>query len=99
MKLFELGNITMTPSAITLIAKFKVPIGDLLDRHERGDYGEVSESDWRQNTLALLPESIERVMSVYNVGPTKAAAKKAGKLWVITDPDRKTTTLLTEEDF
>jgi len=95
MKLFELGNITMTPAAISIIAKFKVAIGDLLDRHERGDYGDVSEVDWRENTLALLPESVERVMSVYNVG----TAKKAERLWVITDPDRKTTTLLTEEDF
>ncbi len=91
MKLFELGNITMTPKAISIIAKFKVPIGDLLDRHEKGDYGEVSEVDWRENTLALLPESIERVMSVYSV--------ETEKLWIITDPDRKLTTLLTEEDF
>ncbi len=91
MKLFELGKITMTPSAISIIASFKVPIGDLLDRHEKGDYGDVSEVDWRENTLALLPDSVERVMSVYSVG-TK-------KLWVITDPDRKVTTLLTEEDF
>lgn len=91
MKLFELGNITMTPTAISIIAKFKVPIGDLLDRHERGDYGEVSDVDWRENTLALLPESVERVMSVYSV--------ETEKLWIITDPDRKVTTLLTEDDF
>lgn len=91
MNLFELGKITMTPSAISIIAGFKVPIGDLLDRHQRGDYGDVSEVDWRENTLALLPESVERVMSVYSVGTEK--------LWVITDPDRAVTTLLTEEDF
>lgn len=91
MKLFELGKITMTPSAISVIAGFKVPIGDLLDRHERGDYGDVSEVDWRENTLALLPESVERIMSVYSI--------ETEKLWVITDPDRKVTTLLTEEDF
>jgi hypothetical protein len=91
MKLFKLGQITMTPSAISIIARFKVPIGDLLDRHEKGDYGEVSEQDWHENTLALLPESLERIMSVYRVGNTK--------LWVITDPDRKVTTLLTEEDI
>jgi hypothetical protein len=91
MKLFELGKITITPSAISIIARFKVPIGELLDRHERGDYGEVSEMDWRENTLALLPESVERVMSVYTVGTEK--------LWIITDPDRNVTTLLTEEDF
>ena len=91
MKLFELGQITMTPTAISIIAKYKVPIGDLLDRHERGDYGEVSELDWREDTLALLPATVERVMSVYNV--------ETEKLWVITDPDRKVTTLLTEADF
>lgn len=91
MKLFELGNITMTPAAISIIAKFKVPIGDLLDRHEKGDYGDVSEVDWRENTLALLPESVERIMSVYSV--------ETEKLWIITDPDRKVTTLLTEDDF
>ena len=91
MKLFELGQITMTPSAISIIASYKVPIGDLLDRHERGDYGDVSEQDWHENTLALMPESLERIMSVYSVGNAK--------LWVITDPDRKVTTLLTEEDF
>jgi len=47
--------------------------------------------DWRENTLALLPESVERIMSVYSI--------ESEKLWVITDPDRKVTTLLTEEDF
>jgi hypothetical protein len=91
MKLFELGKISVTPSAISIIASFKVPIGTLLDRHEQGDYGEVSEMDWRENTLALLPETVERIMSVYIVGTEK--------LWIITDPDRKLTTLLTEEDF
>ncbi|MDI1232399.1 MAG: hypothetical protein PSV18_14995 [Methylobacter sp.] len=91
MKLFELGKITMTPSAISIIASYKVAIGDLLDRHEKGDYGEISEQDWHENTLALLPESVERIMSVYNIGTEK--------LWVITDPDRKVTTLLTEDDF
>jgi hypothetical protein len=91
MKLFELGKITMTPAAISIITHLKVPVGELLNRHERGDYGEISEMDWRENTLALQPESVERVMSVYSVG-TK-------KLWIITDPDRKVTTLLTEEDF
>lgn len=91
MKLFELGQITMTHSAISIIASFKIPIGDLLDRHQRGDYGDVSEKDWRENTLALLPETVERIMSVYSVGNEK--------LWVITDPDRAVTTLLTEEDI
>ncbi|WP_432741154.1 hypothetical protein ABXJ76_13355 [Methylobacter sp. G7] len=91
MKLFELGKITMTPSAISIIARYKVAIGDLLDRHEKGDYGEISEQDWHENTLALLPESVERIMSVYSIGTEK--------LWVITDPDRKVTTLLTEDDF
>jgi hypothetical protein len=91
MKLFELGKINMTPAAIVIIARFKTPIGDLLDRHEKGDYGEVSEQDWHENTLALLPESPERIMSVYSLG--------SAKLWVITDPDRKVTTLLTEDDF
>ncbi len=91
MNLFEIGKITMTPSAISIIASYKVPIGDLLDRHQRGDYGEISEQDWRENTLALLPESIERIMSVYSVSKEK--------LWIITDPDRSVTTLLTEEDF
>jgi hypothetical protein len=91
MKLFELGEITMTPSAISIIASFKVPIGDLLERHQRGDYGEVTEKDWHENTLALLPQSVERVMSSYRVGNQK--------LWIITDPDRNVTTLLTEEDF
>ncbi|MCX7103407.1 MAG: hypothetical protein NTX38_18470 [Methylobacter sp.] len=41
--------------------------------------------------MALLPETLERVMSVYNVGTEK--------LWIITDPDRTVTTLLTEVDF
>jgi hypothetical protein len=91
MNLFELGKITITPSAISIITRYKVPIGDLLDRHQRGDYGDASETDWRENTMALQPESVERVMSVYTVGTEK--------LWVITDPDRKVTTLLTEEDF
>ena len=46
---FWLGRIFATPAALEVIADARASIIDLLTRHIRGDFGDLSESDRRQN--------------------------------------------------
>ncbi|MDN4590273.1 hypothetical protein DBA29_17425 [Xenophilus aerolatus] len=71
-------------------------LGDLLNRHQRGDWGQVDEVDAKQNKLALrLPM---RVRSCYLLASGRDPL--AVEIWVITSADRlRTTVLLPREIF
>jgi hypothetical protein len=68
--------------------------GDLLAefvrRHARGDWGELGVEDWRANDQALRDGS--RLLSAYRL-PTGV------RVWVITEWDRSSTTILLPEDY
>lgn len=61
-----------------------------LRRHERGDWGEVCEEDWRSNDQALAEGA--RVLSAYR-------SSKGVKFWVITEWDRSATTVLLPSEY
>lgn len=69
-------------------------VGDLtaefLRRHARGDWGEVGAEDWRANDQALRNGS--RLLSVYRL-PTGV------RVWIITEWDRSSTTLLLPDEY
>lgn len=83
--LFPLGRTLATPGALGLLNKAGVSPGGLLDRHRRGDWGDVPEEDARANTEALA--SGARVLSAYRVVGDS-------KVWIITEADRSATTVL-----
>jgi hypothetical protein len=87
---FGLGRIFATPAALGVIADARVSIIDLLTRHIRGDFGDLSESDRQQNELSI--EAGLRILSSY--------ALSSGQIvWVITEWDRSATTLLLPGDY
>ncbi|KAE8758408.1 hypothetical protein FSO04_18610 [Paraburkholderia madseniana] len=87
---FRPGRIFATPAALQVIADAKVSILDLLIRHLRGDWGDLSESDRQQNELSV--EAGLRILSSY-VLPNQQT------VWVITEWDRSATTFLLPGDY
>jgi hypothetical protein len=90
---FELGQTVATPGALELVEKGLADPVELLDRHARGDWGDVGEEDRTNNEWCL--KNGERLMSVFKLGP-EAGCKK---LWVITERDRSITTILTPGEY
>ena len=86
--LFPIGKLVMTRG----VAAEEFIMDELLNlirRHVTGDFGEVNEED-RQENLLSIREGF-RIMSAYIVNDTK--------LWVITEADRRSTTILLPEEY
>ena len=85
---FQLGRVAVTAHAQDILSD--TDINASLARHQSGDWGEVSRSDWRANDSAL--KSGERILSAYT--------GKGGKhFWIITESDRSHTTVMMPEDY
>ena len=61
-----------------------------LSRHANDDWGEVDEHDRKANDYALAHGL--RVLSAYTL-------KSGQKIWIITEADRSTTTILLPEEY
>ena len=70
----------------TKFAKF---VTDSLARHCNGDWGEISESDKRENDFSL--DKHLRLFSVYK--------KDKFVIWIITEADRSVTTVLFPKEY
>ena len=85
---FQLGSIYITPGAMAALSNGD--IRNALERHARGNWGDVDEHDRLENERSLRNEC--RLMSVYHTA-TKV------KFWIITEADRATTTLLLPDEY
>ena len=81
--LFPLGHVVATQGVIALDLPLDT-ITHLLRRHQTGDWGDLDPQDVRENELSLREGF--RLMSVYSVNETR--------LWIITEADRSSTTIL-----
>ncbi len=88
--LFPLGQVLITPGALALLKRTKTDAFDLLDRHQRGDWGSVPLEDAEANESALYRE--ERLLSSYFVNERE-------RVWIISEADRCSTTLLLPEEY
>ncbi len=86
---FPLGRVCATPHALEVLTPEE--IRRALDRHARGDWGELGERDWEANEEAL--ELGLRLFSAY------PAEGHPGRFWVITEADRSATTVLMPGDY
>ena len=85
---FQLGQIVATPNALVSINS--EDIATAMRRHASGDWGEVDEHDRQENELSLREGF--RLMSVYR-------DRNGTKFWIITEADRRVTTILLPEDY
>lgn len=85
---FPLGRLVATQNALDVIPSSDIHTA--LDRHQRGDWGDVCKEDRAANDAAIVEGS--RILSVY-----KTAA--GNPFWIITEWDRSATTILLPEDY
>ena len=87
--LFSLGVMVATPAALRLLEEHGIDPGNLLARHQSGDWGECGPEDWKANDLDLCTGG--RLFSVYKVC--------RDRLWIITEADRSATTILLPDEY
>ena len=92
---FPLGQVVATPGALEAMEESGQTPDFFLDQHAQGNWGVISEEDWRLNDEALKDGS--RVLSAY-------LTLKGKRLWIITEAaddngHRAATTLLLPEEY
>jgi hypothetical protein len=85
---FPLGRTVATPAVLSALSTGELSIA--VNRHQRGDWGDVCPEDREENELALREGF--RLFSVYH-------SKAGTKFWVITEADRSATTVLLPDDY
>jgi len=89
IKLFSLGQVVATPGALELLDKFAINAYDLLLRHQSGDWGLIPEEDAQANLISVSNNL--RILSSYPF--------EEERIWIITEADRSSTTLLLPEEY
>ena len=73
--LFSLGRVVATPAALAFLEKHGVASVALLNRHQRGDWGDLTRHDRTANDAALVNGS--RLLSAYLIN--------GDRIWIITE--------------
>jgi len=89
--LFKLGQVVATPAAIDLLRSQALNPLIFLGRHAMGNWGQVSDHDREANRAALKDGS--RLLSSYTLN------RNNDRLWIITEADRSSTTLLLPQEY
>src|SRR6266536_2567530 len=88
---FALGQTFITPGAEEALQIAKQTAIEFLRRHMSCDWGsELSDEDVQENELSLKEGF--RLLSAYRTG-------KGQQLWIITEADRSSTTMLTPSEY
>ena len=92
----SLGQIVATPGALEAIESSGDQLAGFLERHVRGDWGELDDEDRIANDQAVAHEGDanrqSRVLSAYKTS-------HGVKIWVITEWDRSATTILLPDEY
>lgn len=88
--LFPLGQIYSTHGAKDALSESDQEPFEFLKRHQTGDWGELCEDDKDANEHSLKENF--RILSSYRT-------KLNEKIWIITEADRSSTTLLLPEEY
>jgi hypothetical protein len=85
---FPLGQVLVTASVLNIVSKDLIE--SWLKRHQNADWGVVSVNDWVANNDDLLKGN--KLLSAY-------VDSNGVKVWIITEADRFTTTVLLPEEY
>ena len=85
---FRMGRIVATPNALAQLTPEDILLG--IQRHQAGDWGNVDVEDQAANETALARGG--RLLSAYQ-------AANGTKFWLLTESDRRVSTVLLPEDY
>lgn len=91
-KLFQLGRLTMTRGVQSLVVD-GFDLGQLLARYKRGEWGDSDKEDIDSNNRAVKKGGA-RIFSSYDVPESPD-----GRVWIITEHDRSSTTVLLPTEY
>lgn len=93
---FPLGRIVATPGALEALSVERMIV--LMRRHASGDWGVVDPHDRAVNEHAL--QNGARLLSAYPIDESKPCAGHGENcVWIITEADRSSTTVLLPEEY
>lgn len=87
---FRLGRVLATPGAIDALEESGELADSFIRRHQRGDWGDMSEDDKAENEFSIGNRL--RIFSAYHT-------RKGIKIWIITEADRSSTTVLLPSEY
>lgn len=93
MSLFELGRVVTTCGVAEKMQNdisFGIGVVDALERHSKGDWGNISDDDRDVNNEAVK-NGDDGIMSSYTIGSTE--------IWIMTEWNRSVTTVLFPEEY
>lgn len=93
--LFPLGRVYVTRGIQALIDDHNLDVRPYIVRHQTGDWGDVCAEDAAENQLSL--ERDFRILSAYSF--TSGIDSETYKLWIITEADRRCTTVLLPSEY
>jgi hypothetical protein len=88
--LFPLGRCLATPG----VQELGIDVRPFLALHAEGKWGDLDQFDVRQNNLAVKQGG--RILSAYDA---PLANGETARIWIITESDRATTTILLSEEY
>ena len=96
--LFSLGQLFATPGALATLEAFGVhPLALVFCRHVIGDWGDMCAVDRELNMHSITHGM--RIFSSYKLALTTGDSTTTETVWVITEADRASTTVLRSEDY
>jgi len=87
---FPLGQVVATPGALAALEGSGQTALEFITRHASGDWGELDEHDRRENERSLKEGC--RILSAYRLSSNV-------KIWIITEADRSSTTILLPDEY
>ncbi len=88
--LFSLGDVVITPGALTAFVIANEYIMPYLARHQHGTWGDLEPEDVRANEQALKHGA--RLLSAYHL-------RDGTKIWIWTEADRSATTVMLPSEY
>lgn len=88
--LFPLGQVFLTIGAKEALEESNQIPNEFLVRHKSGDWGTVGKEDWKENDFSVKEGF--RILSAYRTSGDV-------RLWVITEADRSSTTILLPSEY
>ena len=96
--LFRLGQILATPGALVTLDQLGVdPLSLVLGRHVLGDWGDLCDEDRELNNHSLTNGM--RIFSSYKLTASSGDGKTTETVWVISEADRASTTILLPSEY